>query len=304
MSTALQVGPGIAEWQVWTTTARVVVTDEQTLPAARAAVIAHLAEVDAAASRFRADSEVARIARSTAATHLISPLLADLVRVALDAADASGGDVDPTLGAVLTDLGYGTDLGSGTDVGSGARLSMRRRTRWTDIDLSGRRLTMPVGTLLDLGATAKARAADTCATLLADRFGGGALVSLGGDLRVAGPGPGDGWTVLVQDGPAEPASTIRLTGAQAVATSSTLHRTWRRGGELLHHVLDPVSFRPADPVWRSVTVATGTCVAANTLTTAALVRGRRAPEMVRRVGVAARMVAADGSVQRFGGWPE
>jgi len=304
VSTALQVGPGIAEWQVWTTTARVVVTDEQTLPAARAAVIAHLAEVDAAASRFRADSEVARIARSTAATHLISPLLADLVRVALDAADASGGDVDPTLGAVLTDLGYGTDLGSGTDVGSGARLSMRRRTRWTDIDLSGRRLTMPVGTLLDLGATAKARAADTCATLLADRFGGGALVSLGGDLRVAGPGPGDGWTVLVQDGPAEPASTIRLTGAQAVATSSTLHRTWRRGGELLHHVLDPVSFRPADPVWRSVTVATGTCVAANTLTTAALVRGRRAPEMVRRVGVAARMVAADGSVQRFGGWPE
>lgn len=304
MSTALQVGPGIAEWQVWTTTARVVVTDEQTLPAAREAVIAHLAEVDAAASRFRADSEVARIARSTAATHLISPLLADLVRVALDAADASGGDVDPTLGAVLTDLGYGTDLGSGTDVGSGARLSMRRRTRWTDIDLSGRRLTMPVGTLLDLGATAKARAADTCATLLADRFGGGALVSLGGDLRVAGPGPGDGWTVLVQDGPAEPASTVRLTGAQAVATSSRLHRTWRRGGELMHHVLDPVSFRPADPVWRSVTVATGTCVAANTLTTAALVRGRRAPEMVRRAGVAARMVAADGSVQRFGGWPE
>lgn len=304
MSTALQVGPGIAEWQVWTTTARVVVTDEQTLPAARAAVIAHLAEVDAAASRFRADSEVARIARSTAATHLISPLLADLVRVALDAADASGGDVDPTLGAVLTDLGYGTDLGSGTDLGYGARLSVRRRTRWTDVDLSGRRLTMPVGTLLDLGATAKARAADTCATLLADRFGGGALVSLGGDLRVAGAGPGDGWTVLVQDGPAEPASTVRLTGAQAVATSSTLHRTWRRGGELLHHVLDPVSFRPADPVWRSVTVATGTCVAANTLTTAALVRGRRAPELVRRAGVAARMVAADGSVQRFGGWPE
>lgn len=304
MSTALQVGPGIAEWQVWTTTARVVVTDEQTLPAARAAVIAHLAEVGAAASRFRADSEVARIARSTAATHLISPLLADLVRVALDAADASGGDVDPTLGAVLTDLGYGTDLGSGTDLGHGARLSVRRRTRWTDIDLSGRRLTMPVGTLLDLGATAKARAADTCATLLADRFGGGALVSLGGDLRVAGAGPGDGWTVLVQDGPAEPASTVRLTGAQAVATSSTLHRTWRRGGELLHHVLDPVSFRPADPVWRSVTVATGTCVAANTLTTAALVRGRRAPELVRRAGVAARMVAADGSVQRFGGWPE
>jgi len=304
VSTALQVGPGIAEWQVWTTTARVVVTDEQTLPAARAAVIAHLAEVDAAASRFRADSEVARIARSTAATHLISPLLADLVRVALDAADASGGDVDPTLGAVLTDLGYGTDLGSGTDLGYGARLSVRRRTRWTDVDLSGRRLTMPVGTLLDLGATAKARAADTCATLLADRFGGGALVSLGGDLRVAGAGPGDGWTVLVQDGPAEPASTVRLTGAQAVATSSTLHRTWRRGGELLHHVLDPVSFRPADPVWRSVTVATGTCVAANTLTTAALVRGRRAPELVRRAGVAARMVAADGSVQRFGGWPE
>ena len=300
-------GLGVAEWSVWTTTARLVVTEESALAEATAVVFEQLARVDAAANRFLAGSEVSRLARGTGTPAAVSPLLAELIGVALAAAAATGGAVDPTLGGPLLDLGC-PDLAAAEPTGPTAgpdrpQPSVRRRTSWRDVRLDGRMVTLPAGTLLDLGATAKAHAADRCAVAVADRFGCGALVSLGGDLRAAGPPPDCGWQVLVQDGPDEPASQVRLAGAAAVATSSTLHRTWRQGGTVRHHVLDPATCRPAAPVWRTASVAADTCVRANTWSTAALVRGHAAERDLRRAGVAARLVAADGAVVRLGGWP-
>jgi thiamine biosynthesis lipoprotein len=183
------------------------------------------------------------------------------------------------------------------------RLRAERRATWRDVALEGETLRLPPGTLLDLGATAKAVAADRCAEEVADRFGCGALVSLGGDLRVAGAEPPDGWNVLVQDGDDEPASRIRLSGAQAVATSSTLWRRWQHDGQAMHHLVDAMTLLPARPVWRTVTVAAETCLRANTLSTQCVVVGSAAPSVLATAGVAARLVAADGAVTRLGGWP-
>lgn len=298
-------GRGVTEWPVWTTTARLVVTDPAILDGARARAVAHLDAVDAAASRFRPDSEVSRLAATGDGRPVtVSPLLAELVEVALRAAERTDGAVDPTVGAALVGLGYDRDLAALTTITCRAgRVTVRPPVDWRDVHLDGRRLTMPAGVLLDLGATAKAAAADHCAALVHRELGGGVLVSLGGDLRVAGPPPAGGWEILVQDGPGEPASRIALRGAEAVATSSTLHRTWRVGRRLRHHIVDPASMRPAAPVWRTVSVAAATCVAANTLTTAAVVRGTRAVALLEGAGVPARLVAADGSVVRLGGWP-
>lgn len=296
-------GPVAVQWSVWTTTARLVLTDPAALPGAKAATVAYLARVEAAASRFRPDSEVSRLAAGTGRPVPVSPLLAELVRTALAAAAATGGAVDPTLGGPLRDLGYDRDLDPRQPDRPPAPVTVGRRTDWRDVRLDGDRLTVPRGTLLDLGATTKAYAADRCATDLAARFGCGVLVSLGGDLRVAGPAPARSWQVLVQDRPDQPASQVRLTGATAVASSSTLHRTWRQGGRWRHHVLDPATCRPAPAVWRTATVAADTCVLANTWSTAALVAGLDAPERLRAADVAARLVAADGAVLRVGGWP-
>lgn len=304
-------GLGVAEWPVWTTTARLVVTEESALVEATAVVFEQLARVDAAANRFVAGSEVSRLARGTGTPAAVSPLLAELIGVALAAATATGGAVDPTLGGPLLDLGC-PDRAAAEPAGPDRpqpagpdrpQPSVRRRTSWRDVRLDGRTVTLPAGTLLDLGATAKAHAADLCAVAVTDRFGCGALVSLGGDLRAAGPPPDGGWQVLVQDGPDEPASQVRLAGAAAIATSSTLHRTWRQGGRVHHHVLDPATCRPAAPVWRTASVAADTCLRANTWSTAALVRGHAAERDLRQAGVAARLVAADGAVVRLGGWP-
>lgn len=300
---AVAEGTAVEQWRVWTTDARLVVTDASALEPAVALVRGRLDEVDLAASRFRPDSEVSAIAASGREVHRISALLHDLVRAALSAAEQTGGVVDPTLGQVLTHLGYGPH-GLGSDSPEPPVLwRAERRATWRDVVLEADTLRLPPGTLLDLGATAKAVAADRCAEEVAHMFGCGALVSLGGDLRIAGAEPPDGWNVLVQDGDDEPASQIRLTGASAVATSSTLWRRWQRGGRAMHHLVDPTTLLPARPVWRTVTVAAESCLRANTLSTQGVVVGATAPSVLAAAGVAARLVAADGAVTRLGGWP-
>ena len=152
----------------------------------------------------------------------------------------------------------------------------RRRASWTR--RRGRR-RLPDGALLDLGATAKAWAADRCAELIADRLGCGVLVSLGGDIAVAGPAPDGGWRVRVTDdhaaGPDAPGQTVAITDG-GLATSSTTVRTWTAGGR---RCTTSSTRRPASPArscWRTVSVAAGTCVDANTASTAAIIRGAAA----------------------------
>jgi thiamine biosynthesis lipoprotein len=305
----LPLAPGVRQWDVWSTTARIVVTDPQAANAARRLVADRLAAVDAACSRFRPDSELAMVQDMLLADPgtpvSVSPLLADLIAAALQAAARTDGDVDPTLADDLSALGYDRDYAQIELQGPArvtVRLSHRIRHHWADVRLEGRWLTMAAGVHLDLGASAKAFAADQAAAAVTDRFGCGTLVSLGGDLATAGPAPAAGWQVLVQDGESEPSSRIRLdTGA--LATSSTVSRHWRHGTRAVHHILDPASGLPAEPIWRTVSVAAPTCAEANALSTAAIVRGWPAVDWLRSGGYAARLVTAGGEIIRLGGWP-
>lgn len=303
-----------AEWDLWTTTARVVLDhrDRRHLAAAEAYVREVTDAVDLACSRFREDSElVARTADLERGAE-VSPLLAALVHHALDAARLSDGDVDPTLGNRMVSLGYDAAF-AGTRTDPGARPVPPSRTAtadaldprpaWQRILLSGTFLRVPVGVRLDLGATAKAAAADMAAASITARLGVGALVSLGGDVATAGPDPSGGWQVRVQDLDTDPVDHVRIASGWSVATSSTQKRRWDQDGRARHHILDPRWGLPAEPVWRSVTVVAPSCVTANTMSTAAIVRGRGAPAMLRASGRAARLVSASGEVVRLGGWP-
>ncbi len=309
---AVEAAPALSStasqtWSLWSTTATVVVTDPELLGPAVRVVRRHLAAVEAACSRFRPDSELRRIhvaAAGCPSITRVSPLLGRLVSAALDAAHDTDGDVDPTVGTALIRLGYDRDyrlLASSED--RPVLSSAVRPPDWTSVHLDGQRLGLPAGVVLDLGATAKAVAADECAALVHHRLGVGVLVEVGGDLATAGRAPAGGWPVLVQDRDDDPAELILLPAGAALATSSTRNRTWRRGGLTLHHIISPRTGMPVEPVWRSVTVAAGTCVRANTITTAAVVRGEAAPSWVRGLGAPARFVTADGAVRRQGLWP-
>ena len=302
----LPVDDRTAQWPAWSTTVRVVVTDPSALPPAREIVQRQLAAVDLAASRFRGDSEVRALAAAGGRPAPVSRLLADLVRAALSAAEHTDGDVDPTLGADLDALGYDRDIAlvrARTD--RPVALRAARRPSWRDVVVEGDTVTVPAGVVLDLGATAKAVTADRCAALVAEQLGVGVLVSLGGDIATAGPAPeGGAWQVLVHDRDEDPAVTVSLPAGGALATSSTASRTWRSGELRLHHVLDPRTGLPAPVVWSSVSVAAWTCLQANALSTAALVRGERAVGWLAGLGAPARFLRPDGRTVVVGAWPQ
>jgi len=271
---------------------------------------ADLAEVDAACSRFRPDSELSSLPRDGRPV-TISPLLAEAVGAALRAAALTGGDVDPTVGAALAALGYDRDFAQVQPEAPGPAqpVSAAMIPGWRSIRLDGRVLTLPPEASVDLGATAKAWAADRSAARIASRLGQGVLVSLGGDIAVAGPAPAGGWTIRVQDvtgdpddDPEGPYAVVAIRDG-GLATSSTAVRRWRRGGSVLHHILDPRTGLPADPTWRTVSVTAGTCADANAASTAAVIRGRQAPSWLARHGLAARLVDTTGLVLTVGGWP-
>lgn len=296
----------IAERDSLGTTARIAVWPAGRLSRARAAVDQVLAALDLQASRFRPDSEISWLHRADGGVFLLSDGLAEAVAVALAAARWTGGRTDPTVGAALTVLGYDRDF-SDISLDCEADLVPSAAPGWRRVELDGRLLRLPPGVRLDLGATAKAVGSDRAARAAESACGhaGGVLVSLGGDIAVAGRAPAGGWPVTVSDGPGPPASAsqqVRLARG-AVATSSVTCRRWRRSGQVVHHIVDPRTGLPARGPWRTVSAAASTCADANAATTAAIVAGGQAEDWLAASGLPARLVAWDGQVRRVGGWP-
>ncbi len=165
---------------------------------------------------------------------------------------------------------------------------------------------MPPGVELDLGATAKALAADRAARSIAESTGSGTLVSLGGDMAVAGSSPPGGWCVGIADDhrAAVDADMPRvLITSGGLATSSTSTRRWPTNRGQAHHILDPASGLPAEAPWRTVSVAAHSCVAANVASTAGVVLGSCARDWLTTRGLHARLGSADGEVVVVGEWP-
>jgi thiamine biosynthesis lipoprotein len=285
----------------------VVVVEERAAAAAVAVLRAELEAIDRACSRFRADSELCWANASAGRVLRVSRLFADAVRVALRAAERTGGAVDPTVEVSLVALGYDRDFAAmPADADGAARGRPAAGWRTVTLDAAHRLLRLESGTRLDLGATAKALAADRAAAAIAEVTSSPALVSLGGDVATAGPVPAGGWPVHVTDdhraGTDAPGQRIALRGG-ALATSSTGARRWRRAGRTVHHIVDPATGEPAPPVWRTVSVAAASCVDANTASTAAIVRGADAPGWLASLGLPARLVGPAGDVVHVGAWP-
>jgi thiamine biosynthesis lipoprotein ApbE len=292
------------------TSVRVVVTRAGRLGDAKAAVDRVIREVDEACSRFREDSELSRIQALRGAEARVSPLLATLLVAALRGAELSDGAVDPTVGTAVRAAGYEGDFASVAAEGGPISLVVRPVPGWRRIrlDASRRTVVIPPGVEVDLGSTAKALAADMAATAALEAMGeGGVLVSLGGDIAVAGEAPEDGWRIQVaddSDAPITPDGETVTVTAGGVATSSTAVRRWTRGGVALHHIIDPATGLPAAGPWRTVTVVAASCLDANIAATAAVVRGESAVAWLESLRLPSRLVAHDGAVIRTAGWPE
>jgi thiamine biosynthesis lipoprotein ApbE len=306
------VSCGSATWEALGTSVVLRTSDPGALPAARAAVERKLAEIDRACSRFRADSELSLVNARAGLWTRTGPLLIQALEVALRAAALTGGDVDPTLGRALALAGYDRDWRlldpPGAANGAPRVITARARHGWREIDLdrASCAIRVPAGVSLDLGATAKAWAADGAASAARQAGGCGALVSVGGDVATAGSAPPDGWRIRVTDdhrnASSAPGQTVSIRSG-GLATSSTSVRRWSHAGRNMHHIIDPRTGAPVGATWRTVSVAAATCTDANVAATAALVRADAAPRWLEKLGLPARLVAGDGGVRTVGDWP-
>jgi len=246
------------------------------LPAVRAV----FERYDAAFSRFRPESELARL--NAAGGGLPSPLFREVLEVALWAAGETDGLVDPCLGAAVLAAGYDRDFAAGLDR-DGPPASAPPSGRLRSL---GPVLRLPPGVQLDLNGVVKALAVDRAVALL----DGDGYVSAGGDLATRGP-----VDVGLSGGDA-----VRVRGG--LATSGTTRRRWLRGGELQHHLIDPRTGRPARTPWAEVTVCGATCLAADVAAKAALLHGEGGPDWLERRGLPGRFVDSDGFVVATENW--
>jgi thiamine biosynthesis lipoprotein len=308
------------------TSANVLVTDPSRTDRACAVLRAELDAIDRACSRFRPDSELWQLNHARGRAMRVSALLAEAVAVALAAAKVTDGDVDPTCGRSLVRLGYDRDFAAARQDTSPLSQPAVPAAGWqaVELDRERREIKIPAEVMLDLGATAKALAADRAAIRIAAALNCGVLVNLGGDISIAGQPPDHGWLVGIVDnrgfdgveGPAAPRHdtssrslsppchdavvTIRDGG---LATSSTKVRAWSRGSARLHHIIEPSTGMPVGSCWRTVSVAAATCVDANTASTAAIIRAERAPGWLASQRLPARLAGHGGEIVMVAGWP-
>ena len=309
-----------ASWRALGTYVQLVVARADLLDPARAEAERVLALVDVGCSRFREDSDLMAANRAAGSWVPVRPVLADAVNAAVWAAEETGGLVDPTLGKSLATMGYDRDLqqvqsdqglNQGLDHGPTAVPVPALPDAWRRIgvrsDGESAELFVPFGVNLDLGATGKAFAADLVARRIVESVGTDLVISLGGDVSIGTLDPDaedHQWQIAVGELPgADPDQTVALSRG-GIATSSTMHRRWTRGGETVHHLLDPRTGRPVDECWRTVTVAASSCLGANTASTASIVLGELAPTWLLERDLAARLVDTEGSVTTVAGWPE
>ena len=229
-------------------------------------------------SRFRADSELSRVNRSSREIVTVSKTFGQMVERALTAAAATGGLVDPTLANALEASGYDRDFDKLGPRAETARAGAHGR--WRDVRVVGRLLMRPVGLELDLNGVVKGQTVDEAVDLLS----GDGFVTAGGDY--AGRGELD---VALPGG-----DSVRVTRG-GLATSGTTKRRWLRAGAWQHHLIDPRTGRPAGSPWAEVTVSAGTCLQADVAAKAAFLLGPDGPAWLDARGLAGRFMPSDGS---------
>ncbi len=222
-------------------------------------------------SRFRGDSELTRVNARAGRWTKVSPGFAALLARSLEAAARSDGLFDPTVLPSLIAAGYDRDF---DELIAGARDALHPSEpcgRWSEIELEGDLVRLPIGVGLDFGGIAKGWTVDLAAHAAIGEGLSWAIVNAGGDLRITGTSPSEGFEIAIDDpeAPGEEIARVRVARG-ALATSSVTARAWGPG---LHHLIDPRTGLPADTGILQATVWAETCAEAEIRAKWALLSG-------------------------------
>ncbi len=258
-----------------------------------------LQALEAKWSRFIADSEVSRLNRAGGAPCRVSADTFELIERAAAAWAATGGAFDPTVLPAMLAAGYDRDYRELVDDGEAGQPVASPGCAGVRLDRRSRLVMLPSDVAIDPGGIGKGLAADLVVADLLAAGAEGACVNVGGDIRVDGTGPEEGatWIVAVEDPRDDSRELDRYhLSSGAVATSSTLVRTWTRNGVPMHHLIDPTTGAPSRGEAISATVVAGEAWWAEALTKAALLNGAEAPRLLDHLGTPGLVVLADGQV--------
>ncbi len=264
-------------------------------------------------SRFVSTSDLSLLNLAGGRPLRVDPSTVVLVTAMVDAWWATSGRYDPTLLPRLIELGYRASWDDPTKVSHIDPASSWRATAGIiEVDPIASVVRLPAGTTLDPGGIGKGLAADLVVDALLDAGALGAMVAIGGDLRVAGEAPyAGGWLVDVADPHSDDddgGSTGRLFIADGgVATSGTTERHWTAPtGEAVHHVLNPRTGQPsphtADGDIVSATVVAGTGAWADAWAKAAMVDWSSTEHELDELGLGAFAVTASGQHLANASW--
>lgn len=246
-------------------------------------------------SRFVGTSDVS-IANGAAGTPVpVGPDTVLLAKTALLAQEETGGAYDPLLGEDIAHLGYDRTFDA-IDYGASPAPAPRRPKGSLLVSDDEATITVPVGRAFDPGGIGKGLAADMVVDGLADRGADGALVNIGGDVRVWGTPPTvEGWVISVEHPLVANAELVRVVLADgAVASSSRLRRRWGPAEAPVHHLLNPATGRPADGGVAATTVFAATGWRAEAFAKSAFFAGCEGGVEVLEASGLDGMVVADG----------
>ncbi|MDE3096173.1 MAG: FAD:protein FMN transferase [Chloroflexota bacterium] len=262
-------------------------------------------EVEERCSRFRTDSELSILNACAGHAVAASAELFDVLAHAQRYGRLTDGIFEPAVLPALEAAGYGRsfDLIAGRNLTLAASAPARHSIAELRLDRRRQAVRAPAGLRLDLGGIGKGYAVDTAAAHL--RPLRDYLVDAGGDIFAAGNGPdGDGWLVGVAS-PFEMApdlGVVRLHD-EALATSTTAVRRWRRNGRWQHHLIDPRTGAPVENDVLSVSVCARCAMDADVFAKAALILGRDdGARFLEAHGAAALFVMVDGGTYASARW--
>jgi thiamine biosynthesis lipoprotein len=246
-------------------------------PTANAAALTAMAqrELDAVVAQMSPWEPLSDLSRyNRAAIGSWTPLpaaFAQVLRCALEIAQATDGAFDPTLGALIDLWGFGPRPFSGAPPTADALAQAREVAGWRRLVLDGDALFQPGGLRLDLNGVAKGFAVDQIAAAL-DRSGARSyLVEVGGELRGTGAKPdGQPWWVELERPPTanDGLRTLVALHGLSVATSGDYRRFFEHDGRRYAHTLDPGTAAPVAHATVSVTVLDAHCMRADACATA------------------------------------
>jgi thiamine biosynthesis lipoprotein len=263
----------------------------------------YFASFEARFSRFLADSELSQLNRAGGRAFAASADMIELLTLAMAMRERTGGIFDPFVLPALEHAGYDRSFELiAEDATNGVAPTAAPSAR-VEMDTGGT-VRLAAGVRIDLGGIGKGYCVDRVAEKLAGvrDF----VVDAGGDIAARGRGPdGDGWVIAVAD----PFDDVRDIGSvrlhdEAIATSTTMRRRWRCGGEIRHHIMDPRTGRSAVSDLVQVSVIARSAAEADVYAKAALILGSiEGATLLRDAGLAALLVDGRSRCSTIGNWP-